>query len=165
MTLQRDAYQVLQVDPRALPEVIEAAYRALARLYHPDANKASDASRRMAELNLAYGAVRTPDRRKAYDRLRSGGTVSVVVGQANGHAQSSRDAANGAGAKPTGGERPAQQGDSSVIDFGRYQGWSIREIARHDPDYLVWLSRHSAGSRYRQRISEELARRHAARSA
>ena len=31
-----DAYKVLQVDPEAEDEVIQAAYRRLARKYHPD---------------------------------------------------------------------------------------------------------------------------------
>ena len=31
-----DAYKVLQVDPEAEDEVIKAAYRRLARKYHPD---------------------------------------------------------------------------------------------------------------------------------
>jgi DnaJ-class molecular chaperone len=31
-----DWYEVLQVHPRAHPQVITAAYRALARMLHPD---------------------------------------------------------------------------------------------------------------------------------
>ena len=31
-----DFYEVLQVSPRAEPEVVRAAYRILARKYHPD---------------------------------------------------------------------------------------------------------------------------------
>lgn len=32
--------------------------------------------------------------------------------------------------------------EPDVIDFGRYAGWRIADVARHDPDYLRWLSRH-----------------------
>jgi DnaJ-class molecular chaperone len=32
----KDYYKILQVDPSAEQEVIEAAYRRLARMYHPD---------------------------------------------------------------------------------------------------------------------------------
>jgi len=35
-----------------------------------------------------------------------------------------------------------------VLDFGRYAGWSLGDLARHDPNYLRWLSRHSSGNRY-----------------
>ena len=58
--------------------------------------------------------------------------------------------------------RAAQRGGrgadaaSPVLDFGRYLGWSLAEIARHDPDYLRWLSRHSAGIRFRDEIERLL---------
>ena len=45
------AYSTLFVTPNAPPEVIQAAYRALAKLYHPDFG--GDPSR-MVELNKAY---------------------------------------------------------------------------------------------------------------
>jgi hypothetical protein len=41
-----------------------------------------------------------------------------------------------------------------VLDFGRYAGWSLKALARHDPDYLRWLVRHSSGVRYRAEIRE-----------
>ena len=40
-----DPYKTLQVDPEAEDEVIAAAYRRLARKYHPDANAGPDAER------------------------------------------------------------------------------------------------------------------------
>jgi molecular chaperone DnaJ len=48
----RDYYEVLQVSPDADPEVIEKAYRVLARKRHPDA-RAGDrrAHEMMVELN------------------------------------------------------------------------------------------------------------------
>ena len=46
--------------------------------------------------------------------------------------------------------------DSGVLDFGRYSGWSVADIARQDPDYLRWLARHSSGIRYRRKIAELL---------
>ena len=39
-----DPYKVLQVDPEAEDEVIQAAYRRLARKYHPDLAKTPDAA-------------------------------------------------------------------------------------------------------------------------
>ncbi len=74
MTADRDAYEVLQVHPRAEQQVIQAAYRVLAAMYHPDAPTSSANARRMAELNAAYGKIRTVELRQAYDRqLRAGG--------------------------------------------------------------------------------------------
>lgn len=43
-----------------------------------------------------------------------------------------------------------------ILDFGRYAGWSIADLARQDPDYLQWLSRHSSGIRYRTEIAKVL---------
>lgn len=67
----KDYYAVLQVDPRAEPEVIEAAYRRLSRKYHPDVSADAEAGRRMRELNEAYQVLGDPKRRSAYDRRRA----------------------------------------------------------------------------------------------
>ncbi len=64
----RDAYEVLQVHRRAEPDVIEAAFRRLARKYHSDVSGMDDGGRRMRELNAAYEVLRDPLRRAAYDR-------------------------------------------------------------------------------------------------
>jgi hypothetical protein len=61
-------YEVLQVDRRAEPEVVEAAYRRLARKYHPDTSGLDDGGRRMMELSAAYEVLRDQARRAAYDR-------------------------------------------------------------------------------------------------
>lgn len=68
-----DLYEILQVHPAAHPEVIQAAYRRLAQIYHPDRNPAPDASERMAEINAAYAVLNDPQQRAAYDRQRAGG--------------------------------------------------------------------------------------------
>lgn len=68
MRSERTFYQVLQVDPEAEPEVIEAAYRRLARKYHPDVSSASDSGTRMKGINAAYEVLRDPLRRAAYNR-------------------------------------------------------------------------------------------------
>jgi curved DNA-binding protein CbpA len=69
----KDYYAILQVHPRAEPEVIEAAYRRLSRKYHPDVRGQADAGQRMRELNEAFEILSNPDRRRAYDRQRSFG--------------------------------------------------------------------------------------------
>jgi DnaJ domain len=62
---------VLQVDPSAEQEVIEAAYRRLVRKYHPDVNPAPAAGGKMKELIEAYSVVRDPVRRAEFDRRRA----------------------------------------------------------------------------------------------
>lgn len=63
-------YKVLQVDPQAEREVIEAAYKRLASKYHPDVNNSESANERMTQLNAAYEILRDPDRRQQYDDQR-----------------------------------------------------------------------------------------------
>jgi len=67
-----DFYRVLQVDPSAEAEVIEAAYHRLARKYHPDTREVpGDTTLRMQELNRAWTILRNDERRSQYDRARS----------------------------------------------------------------------------------------------
>lgn len=65
-----DLYEVLQVQDSADPEVIDAAYRSLARKYHPDVNNSSDAKERMQRINNAYNVLRDPWKRSVYDQKR-----------------------------------------------------------------------------------------------
>ncbi|KAB2896753.1 MAG: J domain-containing protein [Dokdonella sp.] len=69
----KDYYDTLGVKPDASEAEIKAAYRRLARKYHPDVSKESGAEDRFKAINEAYEALREPDRRKAYDQLRAGG--------------------------------------------------------------------------------------------
>ena len=71
MAESQDLYEILQVHPSAHPEVINAAYRRLAFLYHPDKNPSADAAARMKRINLAYEILGDPSRRAEYDRTRT----------------------------------------------------------------------------------------------
>jgi len=64
---QPNFYELLQVSPRAQPEVILAAYRVLARSYHPDISTDPNAARLMRALNVAYDVLSDPERRAQYD--------------------------------------------------------------------------------------------------
>lgn len=45
---------------------------------------------------------------------------------------------------------------STMLDFGRYQGWTLDQIARQDPDFLEWLARTPIGRPYRPEIDSLL---------
>ncbi len=74
-----DYYKVLQVDPEAEAEVIEAAYRALSKKYHPDINRASDAMDRMSQINSAYNTLSDPSKRRDYNYLRGSHSKNTVA--------------------------------------------------------------------------------------
>lgn len=66
-----DLYAELGVAPQAEPEVVRAAYRALAQRYHPDRVGAGlAAAAKMARINGAYEVLGHPDSRRIYDRQR-----------------------------------------------------------------------------------------------
>ncbi|MHB8576036.1 MAG: J domain-containing protein [Dehalococcoidia bacterium] len=73
-----DLYALLQVSPRADVDVIEAAYRVLARRFHPDVNSSPNATAAMARLNAAWETLRDPAERAAYDRQDSGIRAPLV---------------------------------------------------------------------------------------
>ena len=65
----RDYYRTLGVPKTASAEDIKAAYRRLARKYHPDVSEEPDAERRFKEVGEAYEVLRDADKRTAYDQL------------------------------------------------------------------------------------------------
>ncbi|HET7703834.1 MAG TPA: J domain-containing protein, partial [Candidatus Limnocylindrales bacterium] len=88
-----DPYKVLQVDPEAEDEVIQAAYRRLARKYHPDVATDADAANRMIAINAAWDVLRDPRRRAAHDRDRAAATSAAATSPASPRASSPRSAA------------------------------------------------------------------------
>jgi curved DNA-binding protein CbpA len=201
-----DAYKTLQVDPEAEDEVIQAAYRRLARKYHPDVSgPGPESAGRMAAINKAWEMLRDPVRRRAYDRERraagrAGDASTTASASASTHgspASPGRASPAHPGAAPTGSHtaapggqqhrppetvstdwtsgrssqgggydpavmgakdgfgaagRPPGNPSGSVLNFGRFAGWSLGEIARRDLEYIEWLDRSSIGRQYRDEI-------------
>jgi peptidylprolyl isomerase len=69
----RDYYSVLQVNPSATQEQIEAAYARLSRLYDPATSRKRKAAQRRREVEAAYEVLSDRQRRAEYDRLRAKG--------------------------------------------------------------------------------------------
>jgi curved DNA-binding protein CbpA len=69
-TPERDAYRLLQVDPRASVDEITAACRRLARTFHPDRNRSPRAHQEMQVVNAVRGLLTDPARRAEYDIAR-----------------------------------------------------------------------------------------------
>lgn len=137
---QRDAYRILQVIAGADPDVVRAAYRVLARKLHPDAKAGPldpAVAKRMADLNWAYAQVRDQASREIYERERRAPPPPTA-----------------AEPRTHGASAPKAEHDPTLatLDFGRYAGWKLRDIARRDIEYLMWLRRHASGARFRPAI-------------
>lgn len=64
-----DYYKILGVDRKASQKEIKAAYRKLARKYHPDLNPDNkDAKRNFQQVNEAHEVLSDPEKRKKYDQ-------------------------------------------------------------------------------------------------
>jgi hypothetical protein len=198
-----DPYKILQVDSEAEEEVIEAAYKRLARKYHPDVSPDPASVERMVRINQAWEMLRDPVRRAAVDRARARAAgTSARVAAADGKAYAGsrpaqggrRSASRVGGSWPfpgvqdpaagmfTSSARPASPNwttgrsteggtgydtraagtgsagpppgnpSGSLVTFGRYDGWTIGEIGRTDPEYLEWLDRMPIGRTYQAEI-------------
>jgi curved DNA-binding protein CbpA len=66
-----DYYRLLGVEPDSPAETIQAAYRRLAKAFHPDLNAGSSgAAERMARLNVAKSVLLDAQTRAVYDQVR-----------------------------------------------------------------------------------------------
>jgi curved DNA-binding protein CbpA len=127
-----DPYKVLQVDPSAEADVIEAAYKRLAKKYHPDVAPGPEAEARMVQLNLARDTLRDPVRRAAVDRarIRAQATSARVVADAG-------RTPDHQGRHRTRGETQADPDDTTPETPGRPAGragrWPFPGMADHGP--------------------------------
>jgi molecular chaperone DnaJ len=85
--LEKDYYKTLGVTKTAKQAEIKAAYRKLARKYHPDANKGdASAEAKFKEISEAYSVLSDEKHRKEYDEARTmfGGGFRVPTGARTG---------------------------------------------------------------------------------
>lgn len=147
---RKSHYQILQVDPEAEVEIISVVHRRLAQRYHPDRDPSPEARAKMLAINAAYDTLKDPVKRAAYD-------AELVARRGRRSADkfvrpTAADTGYGEAGVPPGVP------SGSVLDFGRYRGWSLGQIARKDPEFLEWLERTPSGRMYRDEIARILSR-------
>lgn len=70
----KDYYQILGVEPDVDKKTLKAAYRKLARKYHPDVSDHADAESKFKEASEAYEVLKDPEKRAEFDALRQYGS-------------------------------------------------------------------------------------------
>jgi len=103
---EKDFYQVLGVDKKATKDEINAAFRRLAKKYHPDRNPGDkSAERRFKEISAAHDILGDDEKRRRYDQLREARAHGFATGDFSGldeflrsmGARTGRPGATGAG--------------------------------------------------------------------
>jgi hypothetical protein len=69
--INKNPYTILQIAEDAEQEVIDAAYRSLARKYHPDTHTNSVSEERMREINWAHGILSDPEKTLEWKRKQT----------------------------------------------------------------------------------------------
>ena len=165
-------YQLLMVDAGVDDDVLTVVYRRLVQrtnlAYEDDARRRE----RLSVIEHAYAVLHDPDRRRRYD-LRVAGipardaepvttrTVAVLPVEPPRQAIPVEAHREEVPVKPASTPVPivGTGGGARLLDFGRYAGWSLRQVALRDPDYLEWLRRTPGGRHFQADISSVLAPR------
>ncbi|QUN05328.1 DnaJ domain-containing protein [Shewanella yunxiaonensis] len=80
-----DYYQILGVDRDASDKDIKRAYHRLARKYHPDVSKETDAEARFKEVKEAYDVLHDAEKRAAYDQYGADWQAAQQAGSQGFH--------------------------------------------------------------------------------
>jgi DnaJ-class molecular chaperone len=121
--MAKDYYQVLGVKKAASEKEVKAAFRRLARKYHPDVNPGDNtAEQRFKEINEAHDVLSDPAKRSKYDRYGENWEQAEAF-EARGarrerHSERSRSASTTSCAT---GRRPRRAGSTS--DISRQVRW------------------------------------------
>ncbi len=79
----KNYYEILGVNRRSSKEEIKSNYRKLAKKYHPDANKSSEAETMFKDVNEAYATLMNDEKRKKYDRQVNRFGYGIVDGDSS----------------------------------------------------------------------------------
>ena len=156
-------YPLLMVDPGVDDDVLTVVYRRLvqrANLAYEDEGQRRE---RLSVIEQAYAVLHDADRRRRYD-LRVAGIPAqedakpITAPAAVVAIETPREVVSVTPA-PKSVPVVSSGGAARILDFGRYAGWSLRQVALRDPDYLEWLRRSPGGRHLQSDISVVLTPR------
>jgi curved DNA-binding protein len=150
----RDFYETLGVSRESTKEEIQAAYRKLARQWHPDVNKAPEAEERFKEISEAYDTLSDPETRRRYDAFGEDfrrvpddvDPETYARARAAAGAGRARTSSGRAGAGPPGGFGGFTGGEDIGIDLedllggmGFGVGGGVRSVRGPDQEAVLEL--------------------------
>lgn len=136
-----DPYRVLGVSPDASEDEIKAAYRTLAKKYHPDVNHAPDAEAKMKEINDAYSQL--------IKMKREGGRAAWNAGYGGSSGGGNPYSGNPFGGGPFGGE---PFGGNPFGDPFRGFGGGYQQQRRASPEFDA-VRRYIQAGQYAQALN------------
>lgn len=70
--MEKNYYDILQINKNASPEIVEKAYKVLAKKHHPDLQQEDDKKQAediLKEINEAYEVLSNPEKKAQYDAM------------------------------------------------------------------------------------------------
>lgn len=127
---QQDLYETLGVSRESSQEEIRKAYLKLAHKYHPDKTGGDvEAETKLKEINAAYDVLKSPDKRKQYDRFGSADGSGFGGG-----------GFGGGGPGGAGFEAPFEDFFDVLFGQGKGRRGASRAQAGHDLEYPMSIS-------------------------
>lgn len=71
ITMDKNYYEILEIDRNASPEIIDKAYKTLAKKYHPDLQDEAhkkESEEKFKIINEAYQVLSNPEQKALYDQ-------------------------------------------------------------------------------------------------
>ena len=135
----KDYYAILMVHPQAEQLVIEAAYKRLAREYHPDRGASPSNHEKMIAINEAFAVLSNPSRRRTYDRDYAQQLLGSQLSTATAAIKQRDNPASSAQAnKPA---HPLRESVSPVQPDPAAYGIDVGYLARAREGALAWQLR------------------------
>ncbi len=148
-------YEVLEVSENASKEIIEKAYRVLAKKYHPDlqtAENKQEAENKMKEINEAYSILGDETKRKEYDSKlasqREAEEANKIRHEANNEAQNYQNNSQGAYYK--------QQNNSQQSYYGTQNRAYSQQQRPTQAEYREAQRRQEEAIRRKQQMEQEM---------